>query len=192
MGMEGDRVLPYYIMQNLPNGVSGLLITAIFAAAMSSMDSGINSISTVIVNDYVKPLRRKARTEYQDVQLARILTFILGAIAVVVACYVTTIGEIFKAAGTMMSLFAGPILGLFLLGIFTQRANFLGWVIGTAIAIPATLWLQQGTEVHFIYYEFFCLSVNMIVTYPASLILGGDKAPNKYTLRGRSELNSVE
>jgi len=192
MGMEGDRVLPYYIMQNLPNGVSGLLITAIFAAAMSSMDSGINSVSTVIVNDFVKPLRRKARTDYQDVQLARILTFILGAIAVVVACYVTTIGEIAKAAGTMMSIFAGPILGLFLLGIFTQRANFLGWVIGTAIAIPATLWLQHGTEVHFIYYEFFCLSVNMIVTYPASLILGGEKAPNKYTLRGRSELNSVE
>ena len=190
--MKGDRVLPFYIMQNLPDGVSGLLITAIFAAAMSSMDSGINSVSTVIVNDFVKPLRRKARTEHQDVQLARILTFVLGALAVIVACYVTTIGEIIKAAGTLMSLFGGPILGLFLLGIFTQRANFLGWVIGTAIAIPATFWLQHNTEVHFIYYEFFCLCVNMIVTYPASLILSGEKAPKKFTLNGRSELNAVE
>ena len=137
-------------------------------------------------------MRRKARTEHQDVQLARILTFVLGALAVIVACYVTTIGEIIKAAGTLMSLFGGPILGLFLLGIFTQRANFLGWVIGTAIAIPATLWLQHNTEVHFIYYEFFCLCVNMIVTYPASLILSGEKAPKKFTLNGRSELNLVE
>ena len=191
-GMEGDRVLPFFIIQNLPNGVSGLLITAIFAAAMSSMDSGINSISTVIVNDFVRPLRRVARTEHQDVQLARILTIILGAVAVVVACYITTIGEIMRSAGTLMSLFSGPILGFFLLGIFTQRASFRGWIMGVIVAIPATLWLQHGTEVHFIYYQFFCLSVNMIVTYPASLILGGEMGQKKYTLRGRAELNSIE
>ena len=191
-GMTGDRVLPFYIIQNLPNGVSGLLITAIFAAAMSSMDSGINSVSTVIVNDFFKPLRRELRTENQDVQLARMLTFVLGAIAVVVACYISTIGEIFKAAGTLMSLFSGPILGLFLLGIFTRRASFRGWVIGVVVAIPATIWLQHGTEVHFIYYQFFCLCVNIMVTYPASLILGGEKAQSKYTLKGRAELNSVD
>jgi len=191
-GMSGDRILPFYIIHQLPNGVSGLLLTAISAAAMSSMDSGINSISTVIVNDFVKPLRRIARTDYQDVQLARLLTIVLGAVAVVVACYISTIGEIFKAGGTLMSLFSGPILGLFLLGIFTQRANFRGWIIGVIVAIPATLWLQHGTEVHFIYYMFFCLCVNMIITYPASLIFGGEKAQKKYTLRGRAELNSVE
>ena len=189
--MSGDRVLPFYIINELPNGISGLLVTAIFAAAMSSMDSGINSVSTVIINDFIKPLRHVAKPDYQDVQLARLLTFILGAIALLVACYISTIGEIFKAAGTLMSLFSGPILGLFLLGIFTQRTNFKGWVVGVIVAIPTTICLQYGTEVHFIYYQIFCLSVNMLVAYPVSLIFCKEKAHKKYTLRGRSELDST-
>ena len=72
--IEGDQILPYYIIHALPKGISGLLITAIFAAAMSSMDSGINSVATVIVNDFVKPLRKKPKPEHHDVNLARILT----------------------------------------------------------------------------------------------------------------------
>ena len=57
--VDPDGMLPFYIMHILPPGVSGLLVTAIFAAAMSSVDSGINSLSTVIVNDWVKPWRRE-------------------------------------------------------------------------------------------------------------------------------------
>ena len=56
--LSGDQVLPFFIIQRFPNGVSGLLIAAIFAAAMSSVDSGINSMSTVIVSDFVRPFRR--------------------------------------------------------------------------------------------------------------------------------------
>jgi Na+/proline symporter len=60
---NSDAMLPYYVITVLPNGISGLIITAIFAAAMSSMDSGINSLSTVIINDFVKPLSKKQASD---------------------------------------------------------------------------------------------------------------------------------
>jgi len=61
-GIERNQILPFYIMAVLPQGVSGLVITGIFAAAMSSTDSGINSVTTVVVNDFIKPLRKRMET----------------------------------------------------------------------------------------------------------------------------------
>lgn len=186
--IQGDKVLPFYIIHNLPNGVSGLLITAIFAAAMSSMDSGINSLSTVIVNDFIKPLRRKTVSEHRDVNLARTLTFSLGAFAIGVACFVSTIEQILKAASGFLGLFAAPILVLFILGILTRRANFKGWLVGTVVAVCATLWLQNDTEVHFIYYFPFCFTISLVFGYLTSVIIKSPLAPLEVTLWGRSEL----
>ncbi|MFC1677564.1 sodium/solute symporter [Planctomycetota bacterium] len=187
-GIEGDQILPYYIMHGLPNGVSGIVITAIFAAAMSSMDSGINSLATVIINDIVKPLRKKIRTETQDVKLARILTLVLGVFAIGTACYASTIEEIFKAAATFIGIFSGPILALFLLGILSRRASFHGWIIGTAVAVPAMLWFQHGLKGHWIYYFPFCFGIALIVGYIASVIIGKPKAPSELTIWGRKNL----
>lgn len=171
-GISGDRVLPYYIIHALPNGISGLLITAIFAAAMSSMDSGINSMATVIVNDFVRPLRRRMRSELHDVGLARLLTLLLGTFATGIAFYVSTIEQIYKASSSFLGLFAGPILALFLMGMLTRRATFSGWLIGLLVAIPATIWVQHDTQVHFIYYFPFCFGVCAIIGYLASLVIG--------------------
>ena len=198
-----DRIFPYYIIHALPPGVSGLIITAIFAAAMSSMDSGINSLSTVIVNDFVQPLRKKARSERHDVNLARILTLILGILAVGAACLASTIGSVLKASSTYLALFAGPILAIFLLGIFTRRANFRGWFIGTIVSISVTFWVQNtkfnGEEVHFFYYFPISFGICIIVGYIASLLFGGPdpakllgapKAPVELTIAGRSQLKA--
>ena len=171
-GISGDRVLPYYIVHVLPTGVSGLLITAIFAAAMSSMDSGINSMTTVLISDFVRPLRRRRRTEHYDVKLARWLTLALGAVATGVAFYVSGIEQILKASSTFLGLFGGPILALFLLGMLTRRASFRGWLMGVLVAIPATMWLQHGTEVHFIHYFPFCFGTCALIGYAASVLIG--------------------
>ena len=186
--IEGDKVLPFYIIHNLPNGVSGLLITAIFAAAMSSMDSGINSLSTVIVNDFIKPLRRKTVSEHHDVNLARTLTFTLGAFAIGVACFVSTIEQILKASSGFLGLFAAPILVLFILGVLTRRANFKGWLVGTVVAVAATLWVQKDTDVHFIYYFPFCFIISFVLGYLMSVIIRSPLAPLEITIWGRSEL----
>lgn len=170
-GVEGDRVLPYYIIHALPNGVSGLLITAIFAAAMSSMDSGINSLATVIVNDFIKPLRHEPSIARHDVRLARYLTFGLGALAIGAACYASTIGQVLKAAQTFLGLFSGPILALFMLGVLTKRGNFLGWCVGTVPAIVATIYIQR-IGIHWTYYFPVCFAISFVVGYLASRCIG--------------------
>lgn len=163
--ITGDQVMPYYIIKYLPAGISGLLITALFAAAMSSMDSGINSIATVLVNDFKNTSHSSRLT---DVGLARILTVALGILATATAFYVSTIGGIIKAFASFMSLFSAPVLALFLLGVLTRRGNFKGWLVGLAVSILATLWLQKGIEAHWIYYFPCSFLVAFGIALPAS------------------------
>ena len=138
-----DEIFPYYVVHALPAGASGLVITGVFAAAMSSVDSGINSLSTVVVNDFVRPLRgSRAVDDAHDVWLARILTVVFGAFATGVAFFASTIGDIIKTSQGFIGLFSGPVLALFLLGILTRWATFSGWLIGTAVALPATMAIQ--------------------------------------------------
>ena len=170
-GTAGDRVLPYYIIHALPNGVSGLLVTAIFAAAMSSMDSGISSLSTVVVNDFVRPLRRVARPDTHDLNLARLLTFVLGALATGIAFFVSSFEHVIQAYTTIISLFSGPVLALFLLGLFSRRASFAAWVVGCAVSIPSTLAIQYVVKVHWIYYFPFVFGVTLILGLLATLLL---------------------
>jgi SSS family transporter len=188
-GIAGDKVLPYYIIHALPVGISGLLITAIFAAAMSSMDSGINSLATVFVNDFARPLRKEQKSDDHDLKLARLLTFVIGALAMCVALFVVPkIGNILKAATSFISLFSGPILALFLLGILSRRANFRGWSIAALIAVAATCWLQYHVEAHWTYYFPFCFLICFILGYALSILFRTSLAPQELTLWGRKEL----
>jgi SSS family transporter len=194
-GLRSDQMLPYYIMHALPNGISGLVITGIFAAAMSSMDSGINSIGTVLINDFIRPLRRLARDDKKDVRLARYLTLGLGGAATLVAVLLSKIplGEqILKASSSFLGMFGAPILALFVLGMFTRRANFPGWLVSVLAAIPATICLQLYTEVHFIYYFPFSFVISFVVAYVSSVILGKQLGlslgEQRFTIWGRGEL----
>ncbi len=152
---SGDGILPHYIMHTLPDGVSGLLISAIFAAAMSSMDSGINSLATVIENDLIKPFRRHPRDEHHDVQEARLLTIALGGAATVLAFWISRMGNIIEGFSTFMGLFNAPVLALFVLGFAVKRARFSAWCAGVPLAIAATL-AAKTHGIHWVY--FFPLS----------------------------------
>jgi len=167
--MKADAVLPHYVATRLPAGIAGLVISAIFAAAMSSMDSGINSLATVIEHDFICPLRRAARDEKHDVRLARLLTLALGAIATSAAFLVQRMEHLVEAYAMVMGLFSAPILALFLLGIVSRRASFAGWLAGAAIAIPATLWLKLGARIHWVYYFPFSFGMTYAVGWLASL-----------------------
>jgi len=129
-GSSADSVLPHFIINSLPAGVSGLLISAIFAAAMSSMDSGINSLATVIESDLIRPFRRRGRSEEHDVRLARTLTVLLGITATGLAFGITQMKNIVEAFATFMGLFNAPVLALFVLGFVSKRARFDAWCVG--------------------------------------------------------------
>ncbi len=178
-GMPPDEAMPYYIIHHLPAGISGLLITAIFAAAMSSMDSGINSIATVLIKDFTTTPRGP---RFSEVTMARILTVVLGGLATAVAFYVSSIGSLLKAFLSFMGMFSVPVLVLFLLGTLSRRGNFRGWLAGTAASIALSLWLQKGTEVHEIYYIPFSFAACLFVTALASQFFKTEPAPRDLTV----------
>ncbi len=150
--LSADCVLPFYIINALPAGVSGLIITAVFAAAMSSMDSGIHSVSTVIINDFVRPARKSPLSESKTLVLARTLVIALGLTATAAALYASRIGSIIKAWSTFMSLFSAPVLVIFVMGITMRFARFRGWLVAVIISVPVTFLVQTKTDTHWIYY----------------------------------------
>jgi len=171
--VDADGMLPFYIMHILPAGASGLMVTAIFAAAMSSVDSGINSLSTVIVNDWIRPLRRTKRAEAGDVALARWLTVTLGVLATLAALYAARIGNIVEMWMSIMGLFAGPILSIFVLGLLTRRTHFVGWLVGAACGIALTVVLQRvcADQLMTIWHFPLSFGVTTTVGYTASLLI---------------------
>ncbi len=169
-----------------------MVITGIFAAAMSSMDSGINSVTTVVVNDFIKPLRKQQGDERSDVRLARMCTLVLGTFATLVSFVVAYIEDILQASQTFLGLFSGPVLALFLLGVLTRRANFRGWLIGAVLALSGTLWIQVFTEVHWVWYFLISFTVATSAGFLFSLLLEESKADRKLTLWGRSQLGPLE
>ncbi len=178
-GGSVDAVLPHYIMQTLPPGVSGLLISAIFAAAMSSMDSGINSLATVIEHDFIKQFRRREQSEHHDVTQARLLTLGLGVLATLLAFGITRMSNIIDAFATFMGLFNAPVLALFVLGFVSPHARFPAWVASVVVAVSGTLFLKLYVGVHWVYYVPFAFSTSFTVTWLLSCIIPRRETPDE-------------
>jgi SSS family solute:Na+ symporter len=173
-----DGILPFYIMHSLPPGVSGLMITAIFAAAMSSVDSGINSLSTVIINDFVRPLKRNCKDSYREITLARILTVILGLFSVLAAMFAARIGNIVQMWMSIVGLFAAPVLSIFILGMLTRTACFGGWCIGAVISTGTIVIIQTnyGDQIMEVWYFPISFAITTIVGYLGSQFIKSQAA----------------
>lgn len=166
--LAGDRIFPYFIMTALPAGAASLMLSGFFAAAMSSVDSGINSVATVAVSDFVRPLRKNPLTDRAELQLARWLTLALGVLTTALAFYAASLGSLVQASQAFIGLFSGPVLALFLLGMLTRRGSFHGWCAGVVVAVPLTYVVQSYTDIHFIYYFPLCFLTCYIIGLAAS------------------------
>ena len=152
-GIAGDRILPYYIVHALPAGVSGLLIAAVFAAAMSTVDSGIHSSATMIQVDFVGPLRKRPLTPRRSLTLARALTAGLGLLGTAAALLVSKGGGILETMSKVGGLTAAPVTALFLLGVLTRKGHFPAWLAATlGISLPLSIYVQNFVEMHWIFY----------------------------------------
>ena len=130
---DGDRVFPHFISFYLPPGVSGLVVAAMFAAAMSSIDSGVNSISAVVSSDFLGRFGRRPATEEGQVRLAKWLAFGIGSIVVVGSSFMEQIpGNITAVTAKTTNLLVTPIFALFVFALFVPFARPVGVVIGTA------------------------------------------------------------
>ncbi|MHC5109435.1 MAG: sodium:solute symporter family protein [Planctomycetota bacterium] len=137
--MRPEGVFPYFIVTALPAGITGLILAALIAAAMSSLDSDLNCLSAVVVEDYYRRARPD-RSDREYLRIGRWTVVVCGALAVGVAClYVKTDGKtVLSMVFTLYAIFSGGIAGLFALGFLTKRANRHGVNIGIIACVLFT------------------------------------------------------
>ncbi|HHY86559.1 MAG TPA: sodium/solute symporter [Verrucomicrobia bacterium] len=134
-----DNIVPYFIKTQLPVGAIGLVIAALAAAAMSSLDSDLNSMATVIVDDYYSRLRPRA-SDREQLMVGRVAVALLGVSAIVFSLSWIGIGTAMEFGVQLFSIATAGMLGLFALGALTKRATARGALIGIIACILFTGW----------------------------------------------------
>ena len=157
--MEADALMPQFIVQVLPAGVAGLIFAALLAASMSSMDSGLNSITTLLVTDGYRRwglgkntwsrIRKKAPSELDQTDefvLGRVLVLFIGVAATGFALWVSTLGSSFDIMVGVVNTFGGPLMSVFLLGMLTRRCTAAAALGALALGTVLTVWLAFGAD----------------------------------------------
>ncbi len=136
LATDGDQIFPRFIAFHLPIGISGLVVSAMFAAAMSSLDSGVNSITAVVTTDFLERFGLMPKTRKGYVRLAQCLAFGLGAIVVIGSSYMGTVpGNITGMTQRTTNLLATPAFSLFFFALFCRFGKPAGAVVGAVYGI---------------------------------------------------------
>ncbi len=167
-----DAIFPFYIVTQLPSGVSGLLIAGVFAAAMLSLDSSMNAVATVVTTDFYQ--RLFSATEASSMRVARWTTGIVGAGGTAFALVMATweIQSLWDQLNTFIGLFAGGLAGVFLLGILTKRTNGTGAVTGLVASGLVQFSVKAYTSLSFLLYTATGIASCMVVGYLISRLTG--------------------
>jgi solute:Na+ symporter, SSS family len=155
-----DRIYPTFIVSQMPHGISGLLIAAILAAAMSNLSAALNSLSSSTVMDFFMHFRPHI-DERAQMRLSRLATFFWAMVLFGLAILaLQKVGRVVEVGLQIASVAYGALLGVFLLGVLTKRANQWGAMVGMLfgfsaelylwrIQVPWTWWVISGTTVTF-------------------------------------------
>ncbi len=140
-----DKVFPQFISAYLPAGMRGLVVAALFAAAMSTIDSGANSVSTIVTIDFLRKFRGGQQSEKTELKAARLLTASMGIVIVLVTIFLYHISkgtDIIELTQKGFNCFLGPLGATFILGMFSKRATaktvipaiLIGEVVGVSLS----------------------------------------------------------
>ena len=203
-GIKSDEVFPYFISTEMPVGITGLILSALIAGAISSIDADINCISAIVVEDYYSRFKKDV-SDKQKMRIGRWAVIITGLGAILCALlYVAWGGE--GVLGTLFGLYAilsAGIVGIFLLGLFSRRANWQGLYIGIAAAIIFTAYavltstkygdsmLLDFGDWNFTHHKYmlgvYSHIIVLIVGYVASLFFKTPLADKELTIYGYLE-----
>jgi SSS family transporter len=161
----GDRVFPDFITKYMPSGLSGLVVAAIFAAAMSS---SLNAIAATAVNDLYKPFR-PSRDDKHYLKVSHLLTLVWGVVQIGVALVVRNQpGSALSQALSVASLINGPILGVFLVGTLLRRVSQPPALIGMLVSMASMLYIFLATKIAWTWYVFIGSLITIVVAWLAS------------------------
>ncbi|MBN2326464.1 MAG: sodium:solute symporter [Candidatus Omnitrophica bacterium] len=148
-GILPDDVFPHFILTQLPVGLAGLVIAAALAAAMSSIDSCMNGVSTVLTTDIYRRFMRRGSEDRHYLNVARFITGLAGFLMISASVFLAWIVEnekiqlesILGLGFFIYSVLACGVGGMYFLGFFTKRSNSMGVLIGIILAFAITLWM---------------------------------------------------
>ncbi|MBV9481751.1 MAG: sodium/solute symporter, partial [Acidobacteria bacterium] len=173
---KADFIYPTFIVAHMPHAISGLLIAAILAAAMSNLSAALNSLSSSSIIDFY--LRSRPQLdERRRLWLSRVTTVIWAAVLFILAVLsLHAVGRVVEVGLSILSVAYGALLGIFLLGVITRRANQNGALVGMMFGLAAEVYVWQRTRVPWTWYVAIGTTVTFIVGYGASLAFAGGRA----------------
>ncbi|HVS66607.1 MAG TPA: sodium:solute symporter [Thermoanaerobaculia bacterium] len=172
-----NYVFPTFITTRMPIGLVGLLIAAIFAAAMSSIAAELNSLSTATVMDFYRRHLRPQATERQYLLVSRVVTLLWGLFACFVATFAVSLGSLIEVVNRFGSFFYGLLLGVFVLALGFRRSTARGAFFGLIVGIGAVSWVAFARpEISYLWHNV----VGVVVVVVAGLLLSlTDRRPRE-------------
>ncbi|KAF5303094.1 hypothetical protein FQR65_LT08426 [Abscondita terminalis] len=145
-----DQIMPYYVVDSMGHipGISGLFVSGIFSATLSTVSSAMNCLAAVTIEDYVKPLylhcKGKSLSDNRSPLYTKLIAFLNGCVCIILAFVAQYLGDVLQASLTIFGVVGGPLLGLFTLGMFSRIPNEMGALGGFFIGLAISLWIAFG------------------------------------------------
>jgi SSS family transporter len=178
---SNNAILPMFTVTELPSGISGLVIAAIFAASMAVMSAGINSLTTATTVDFYQRVFRPDQTQEHYARVGRAGTLAWGCLVTLLALLAERAGDLATAYTRVSSVLSGPMLGIFLLGIMTRRATSTGTLAGATIGGATVIAVMAWTSWSFFYLGIIGVATTVLCGLAVSMLT---PAPEKVHIEG--------
>ncbi|MCG7601570.1 sodium:solute symporter [Halomonas sp. McH1-25] len=164
-----NELFPRYVVNAFPSGLAGLVIAGVFAAAMSSLDSALNSLSAVSVRDFYTRYVRADASEAHYLKVSRWATVFWGVYATLFAFFAGNLGPVIEAVNRIGSWFYGALLGTFLLAMLSHRTNARGAFCGLVAGMAMVWWVSSSLDISWLYNNLIGVVTSVGVGYGVSL-----------------------
>ncbi len=168
---SSDQLLPMFIVHGLPMGVSGLIVAALLAAAMSSLSSGLNSICSVVISDFIDRFRKHKDTEANHVRLAKCISVATGLVVVLLSSLFGYLeGNLLELCHKVANLLTVPLFMMFFMALFVRWATAPGAYAATGASLVVVVMFAYQKELNLVFMREAGLS--FVWMMPAAFIVG--------------------
>jgi SSS family transporter len=174
-GLSSDRMLPYFMTREFPAGAVGLVIAAILAASLSSIDSAIHACSSVLIVDGYQRLIARSAAGPQSVSVLRVATVLVGVAGTTLACNVAGIGSLLEVANKLINSFSGPLFGIFVIAMFSRRASSLAALIGGSAGALTSYAVAYHSSLGFLWPSTFGFTITVLTAAAVTSVAGSSR-----------------
>lgn len=167
-----DKIFPTFIVTYLPHGVRGIMVAAILAAAMSTISSSLNAMASTTVVDFIRPFFKNFASPESQLRVSRWLTVFWGVILTILAVLSRGVSSVLEAGLSIASITYGSMLGVFLLGVLTKKANQKGSIVGMAVGLVSMLFVWYFNAVAWTWFVLIGTVITFVIGYATSLCFG--------------------